>query len=168
MNPCEYYDGLDSDLAAAGGEILRLEAELAEARGKIKDEQEMRWHEERQHKKTLAELEKAEAQLSLAQQEIAELKGDAEPVAWMFHHAETGRTMCVEAQQVEWGFEKNNPRLQKICPLYTTPPTATALVEDFKRRAIEVCMKYDDRGIYGAQAMASDIESLPLIEGEKE
>jgi hypothetical protein len=47
-----------------------------------------------------------------------------EPVAWMFQHEETGRTMCVDAQQVEWGFEKSNPRLKKIAPLYTTPPAA--------------------------------------------
>lgn len=45
-----------------------------------------------------------------------------EPVAWMFQHEETGRTMCVDAQQLEWGFEKGNPRLKKIAPLYTTPP----------------------------------------------
>jgi hypothetical protein len=45
-----------------------------------------------------------------------------EPVAWMFQHEETGRTMCVDAQQVEWGFEKGNPRLKKIAPLYTTLP----------------------------------------------
>jgi len=45
-----------------------------------------------------------------------------EPVAWMFQHEETGRTMCVDTQQLEWGFEKGNPRLKKIAPLYTTPP----------------------------------------------
>jgi hypothetical protein len=45
-----------------------------------------------------------------------------EPVAWMFQHEETGRAMCVDAQQVEWGFEKGNPRLKKIAPLYTAPP----------------------------------------------
>jgi len=44
-----------------------------------------------------------------------------EPVAWMFQHEETGRIMCVDAQQLEWGFEKGNPRLKKIAPLYTTP-----------------------------------------------
>jgi len=49
---------------------------------------------------------------------------EQEPVAWMFQHEETGRIMCVEAQQVEWGFEKGNPRLKKIAPLYTTPPAS--------------------------------------------
>lgn len=47
----------------------------------------------------------------------------AEPVAWMFQHEETGLTECVDIQQVEWGFEKNNPRWQKIGPLYTHPQT---------------------------------------------
>ena len=50
---------------------------------------------------------------------------EQEPVAWMFQHEETGRTMCVDSQQVEWGFEKSNPRLKKIAPLYTTPPQRT-------------------------------------------
>jgi hypothetical protein len=45
-----------------------------------------------------------------------------EPVAWLFQHEETGLTECVDTQQVDWGFEKNNPRWQKIAPLYTTPP----------------------------------------------
>ena len=48
-----------------------------------------------------------------------------EPVAWMFQHEETGRIMCVDVQQVERGFEKFNPRLKKIAPLYTTPPQRT-------------------------------------------
>jgi hypothetical protein len=45
-----------------------------------------------------------------------------EPVAWLFQHEETGLTDCIDTQQVEWGFEKNNPRWQKIAPLYTAPP----------------------------------------------
>ena len=42
-----------------------------------------------------------------------------EPEAYLFQHEETGQTMFVEAQQVEWGFEANNPRLQKISGVYT-------------------------------------------------
>ena len=45
-----------------------------------------------------------------------------EPVAWLFQHEEIGLTDCIDTQQVEWGFEKNNPRWQKIAPLYTAPP----------------------------------------------
>jgi hypothetical protein len=47
---------------------------------------------------------------------------ESEPVAWLFQHEETGLTDCIDTQQVEWGFEKNNPRWQKIAPLYTAPP----------------------------------------------
>ena len=47
------------------------------------------------------------------------------PVAWMFQHEETGQTVCIDAQQLGWGFEKGNPRLKKIAPLYTTPPQRT-------------------------------------------
>jgi hypothetical protein len=44
------------------------------------------------------------------------------PVAWLFQHEETGLTDCIDTQQVEWGFEKNNLRWQKIAPLYIAPP----------------------------------------------
>jgi hypothetical protein len=47
-----------------------------------------------------------------------------EPIGYLFQHEETGLTTVVDVQQVEWGFEKNNPRHQKIGPLYTTPPAA--------------------------------------------
>ena len=52
-----------------------------------------------------------------------------EPVAWMFQHEETGRTVCIDAQQLGWGFEKGNPRLKKIAPLYTTPPKRQPLTD---------------------------------------
>ena len=42
-----------------------------------------------------------------------------EPEAYIFQHEETGNTMFVDRQQVEWGFEKNNPRLQKVGKAYT-------------------------------------------------
>jgi hypothetical protein len=53
-----------------------------------------------------------------------ELAPVQEPVGYLFQHEETGLTMVVDVQQVEWGFEKNNPRHQKIGPVYTTPPVA--------------------------------------------
>jgi hypothetical protein len=43
--------------------------------------------------------------------------GEVEIEAYMWQHDETGRIGFVEEQQIEWGFEKNNPRLQVICPL---------------------------------------------------
>lgn len=42
-----------------------------------------------------------------------------EPEAYLFQHDGTGQTMFVEAQQVDWGFEANNPRLHKVYGLYT-------------------------------------------------
>jgi len=49
---------------------------------------------------------------------------EQEPIGYLFQHEETGLTTIVDVQQVEWGFEKNNPRHQKIGPLYITPPVA--------------------------------------------
>jgi hypothetical protein len=45
-----------------------------------------------------------------------------EPVAWMFQHEDTGLIDFVDTQQVEWGFEKNNPRWQKFGPVFLHPP----------------------------------------------
>lgn len=46
--------------------------------------------------------------------------GDAvEVVAHMYQHEETGVTGFVDQQQVDWGFEKNNPRLHLCGPLMT-------------------------------------------------
>lgn len=49
------------------------------------------------------------------------LAGDEKPIGWVFQHEETGQTEIVDIQQVEWGFEKNNPRMQKIRPVYDHP-----------------------------------------------
>jgi len=61
---------------------------------------------------------------ALARELKAAKQEQGEPVAWMFQHEETGRIMFVEAQQLEWGFEKGNPRLKKIGPVYTAPQPA--------------------------------------------
>ena len=50
---------------------------------------------------------------------------EQEPVAWMFQHDETGRMTFVESQQLERGWEKENPRYKKIGPVYTHPPQRT-------------------------------------------
>jgi len=44
-----------------------------------------------------------------------------EPVAWMWQHGETGRIGFVEPWQIEFGFEKENPRSRLIAPLYRRP-----------------------------------------------
>lgn len=43
-----------------------------------------------------------------------------EPDAYIFQHEETGQIHEIDAQQVEWGFEKNNPRLKLIGSLYSS------------------------------------------------
>jgi hypothetical protein len=71
--------------------------------------------------------------MTFAKKELAEQPAQQEPVAWMFQHGETGRTLCVDAQQVKWGFEERNPSYQKIAPLYTSSPaqrTWVGLTED--------------------------------------
>lgn len=50
---------------------------------------------------------------------VGELPELPEPDSFLFQHDETGNTMFVDAQQVEWGFEKNNPRLHKIGGAFT-------------------------------------------------
>jgi len=40
-----------------------------------------------------------------------------EVVGYLFQHEETGNVMSVDAQQVDWGFEANNPRLHRVCAL---------------------------------------------------
>ena len=63
--------------------------------------------------------------------ELLHKEPEQEPVAWMFQHEETGRTVCIDAQQLGWGFEKGNPRLKKIAPLYTTSPQRKPLLDEF-------------------------------------
>lgn len=41
------------------------------------------------------------------------------PDSYLFQHEETGVTQYVDSQQVEWGFENNNPRLQRIGGAFT-------------------------------------------------
>jgi hypothetical protein len=48
---------------------------------------------------------------------------ELKPVAWMYQDKETGRINFVDEQQIEWNFEKNNPRLQRVCALYPIPDT---------------------------------------------
>jgi len=41
-----------------------------------------------------------------------------EPIAHLFQHEDTGRMTCIDADQVVFGFEKNNPRYKHVCELY--------------------------------------------------
>lgn len=42
-----------------------------------------------------------------------------EPTDYQFQHEDTGQISTVDGQQVEWGFEKNNPRWQRIGGSYS-------------------------------------------------
>jgi hypothetical protein len=66
----------------------------------------------------------AEPKIGCVNHDCDKCKAVQEPIGYLFQHEETGLTMVVDVQQVEWGFEKNNPRHQKIGPVYTTPPAA--------------------------------------------
>jgi len=58
---------------------------------------------------------------------VVERQPNPEPEAFMYQHEETGVIGFVDLQQVEWGFEKNNPRLHIICPLFRAPPELAEL-----------------------------------------
>lgn len=78
------------------------------------------------------ELDPMRAALTVALPFLTGVK--QEPIGYLFQHEDTGLTQVVDVQQVEWGFEKNNPRWQKISPVYAAPvsapyPRAQALEE---------------------------------------
>lgn len=47
--------------------------------------------------------------------------GDDVPYGYIFQHVNTGLQQVVYAQQVEWGFEKNNPLWEMVGPVYLHP-----------------------------------------------
>lgn len=60
-----------------------------------------------------------DAAITLVRHAIAKLVSlEIEPVGYFFQNEETGQMMSVDVQQVEWGFEKNNPRLINCGKLY--------------------------------------------------
>ena len=56
------------------------------------------------------------------------LEQQAEPVAWMFQHDETGRMNYVSNDGIHnpTTFIEMNPRYALVCPLYTAPPQQQA------------------------------------------
>ena len=96
-------------------------------------------HESMTHADALAEIAAIRAENAALQQvydttqlEIDHLRGATKmvepageypplptPDSYLFQHEETGVTQYVDSQQVEWGFEKNNPRLQRIGGAFT-------------------------------------------------
>lgn len=114
-----------------------------------------------------------------------------EPIGYLFQHEDTGLTQVIEVQQVELGFEKNNPRWQKISPVYSAPvsspsPRAQALEEALQKEkslsdrlasALEYiddyCLSYPDLGTISAVAQpalkahsdARALSSQPVADG---
>lgn len=90
----------------------------------------------------------------------------AEPVAWRTFDGEGGydfRSYEDNENYKEW-YATYNPKYPHWCePLYTTP---TAAIEDFRRRAVEVCSNGYRRGLgekYQGDVFAEAISRLPLI-----
>lgn len=86
-----------------------------------------------------------------------------EPDAYLFQHEDTGQTMFVEAQQVEWGFEANNPRLQKISGVYTEQQVRALLATGGQAQAVErgeVLVTVSGFTGSGKSAIAGEIEIL--------
>ncbi|TBY60190.1 hypothetical protein E0H46_31985 [Rhizobium leguminosarum bv. viciae] len=74
------------------------------------------------HSPTCGDVDKADVLMAEAADRIEALEAALEePYGYVFQHEETGLTQVVDAQQIEWGFEGNNPRWQKIGPVYLHP-----------------------------------------------
>ena len=112
-----------------------------------------------------AELQRLRALVRAQQITIDKLEAqpEQEPVAWMFQHEETGRTMCVDAQQVEWGFEKGNPRLKKIASLYTSPPQRKPLTDE---EVVKMDEWLFDQPFWRVLMLVRAIEAAHGIKGE--
>ncbi len=55
--------------------------------------------------------------------------------AWLYQHEETGMVGFVDQQQVNWGFQAANPRLQLIAPLCKVSDALAAVEADRASRA---------------------------------
>lgn len=92
-----------------------------------------------------------------------ELSGEApaqshgEAVAFMWQHDETGRTGFVEAGFDRAHWEKHNPRLHIIGPLYRHPVQPAARMSEEQERAAMVCERRAKRAsTLGRQVEAYD------------
>jgi hypothetical protein len=69
--------------------------------------------------------------------------GQTEPYGYAFQHEDTGLEQVVDLQQVEWGFEKNNPRWQKIGPVYLNRPYEVKAAPSVAVKALEWHDRHD-------------------------
>lgn len=105
--------------------------------------------------------------------ELAALKAQSteQPVAWYWEEVDSdGNFSCADTgtRPIENEYRTN------IKPLYLAPPTAAALVEDFKRKivwmldTITADVRFQSKDCYRmADQLRHYVESLPLIQGEK-
>lgn len=95
------------------------------------------------------------------------------PDSYLFQHEETGVTQYVDSQQVEWGFENNNPRLQRIGGAFTeaqmrayvdadramraqaAPAAVASPLTKLQRKAIAVCFTSDKVSVSEVQRKLS-------------
>ena len=76
-------------------------------------------------------------------------------VGYFFQHEETGNVMSVDAQQVDWGFEANNPRLHRVCAL-ADYDKAQAIIDGLRGEVERLHMQLAACGVV---ALANTIES---------
>lgn len=60
-----------------------------------------------------------------------------EPDSYVFQHEETGQSQFIDRQQVEWGFEKNNPRLHRVGEAFTVEQMRAYVDADRATRALQ-------------------------------
>jgi hypothetical protein len=71
-----------------------------------------------------------------ANEKYAKVAEQAQPVAWLWQHEDTGHTGFVDSWQLENGWQQLNPRLQVVAPLYTTTPAPQPLTIERLRYAL--------------------------------
>lgn len=117
----------DNDLMMSG--VLRMPFEMAMA----SEISRLQFYQRAQQ--ALNDLEALQSQKPKGNQMNTHDKVELpEPDSYLFQHEETGLTQYVDRQQVEWGFEKNNPRWQKISGAFTEKQVIAAIDADRKGR----------------------------------
>ena len=76
----------------------------------------------------------------------AALEQQAEPVAWMYQHEETGRTAFIEMSEHKDGWKPSSSRMKLIGPLYTTPPQQQAKMRMPKVGDKVICLEDESLG----------------------
>ena len=88
------------------------------------------------------------------------------PVAgYFFQHEETGLVQCVDAQQVEWGFEANNPRLVNmgaVVSLTDAKSLATDLRLELNAKRLKLCAALKERNDAQARLAEKDARIAQL------